>query len=133
METVYVLRVRLSWAKGVWREIAILGSHTLSDLHSVILDAFEWVDNGDTYRFYMSNDPDDITMHFSPNDERCSTKTTCLQDFDLKEDQNFIYVYGDTERNRFPIKVMLIDFADKDGTYPDIVDENGESPEQDYA
>ena len=133
IDQVYVLRVKLSWAKGVWREIAVLGSHTLADLHLAILDAFEWVDNDEPYRFYMSNDPDDMTALYASNDDWHNPNDNALRDFDLEEEQCFIYAFGETERHRFSLKVMIVDKPEKGATYPDIVDENGESPEQDLA
>lgn len=126
----YVLRVRLSWARGVWREIAIRGEHTLADLHHAILDAFEWGDD-DIYAFYMSGDVSDISsMYASDNEEdRMPTKVR-LDSLNLDEEATFLYLFAEGERNQFPIKVMMIDEPDHGATYPDVVDENGESPEQ---
>jgi hypothetical protein len=133
-DNLYVLRVRLAWAKGVWREIAIRSSQTLDDLHQGILDAFEWSED-DSYGFFMSNDPNDLESAYSPDSDLASRnpKIARLADFDLDEDDAFIYVFGEGERNQFKIKVMFVDEPSPGVQYPDIVDENGESPDQEMA
>lgn len=132
-DNLYILRVRLRWAKGVWREIAIRGDQTLQDLHYSILEAFEW-SNDDIYGFFMTNDIADLDAQYKPNsgDQRDS-KFTRLDDLNLDEEQTFLYIFGEGERNQFPIRVMMIDEADPYEVYPDVVDENGESPEQELA
>jgi hypothetical protein len=133
-DNMYILRVRLSWAKGVWREIAMLGNHTLDELHHAILDAFEWT-NDDTYCFNLGNDITDSRKLYTPDNDIGSrdSKIICLADLNLKEEQTFWYIFADGDRNQFPIKVMIIDDPDKRLTYPDVVDENGESPDQELA
>ncbi len=133
-QNMYVLRVRLSWAKGVWREIALLGDSTLADLHRFILDAFEWSEE-DTYRYYGSLDiTDDRTLYRPDADQdfRHTQKVT-LDELGIGEGEMFMYVFGEGEKNQFPIKVMILDDPDPRTTYPDIVDENGESPAQELA
>jgi hypothetical protein len=131
-DNLYVLRVRLSWAKGVWREIAITGDRTLDELHHAILDAFEWTDE-DTYSFAM--DEDRLDDRYTPESDlpNRQTHTTELDDLKLEEEQVFLYLFSDGERNQFPIKVMIVDDPDPQATYPDVVDENGESPDQELA
>ena len=133
-DSLYILRVRLAWAKGVWREIAIRGNQTLDDLHRGIMDAFEWSDE-DSYCFFMSNDPNDLESAYSLDADLPSRSTTAtrLVDFDLEESQAFVYVFGAGERNQFSIKVMFVDEPDPGLQYPDIVDEKGESPDQELA
>lgn len=133
-DNLYILRVRLSWAKGVWREIAIPGDATLYELHKAILEAFEWADE-DAHSFLMKNDPGDMNSVFlseSSIDTR-HTHAAILDDFRLRKDDTFTYLYGHGERNNFPIKVVLLDEPDPRDTYPDVVDENGESPSQELA
>ena len=133
-DSLYVVRVRLAWAKGVWREIAIRSSQTLDDLHKGILDAFEWSED-DSYCFFMRNDPNDLESAYSPDSDlpTRSTKNARLADFNLDEEDAFIYVFGEGERNQFKIKVMFTDEPTPGVQYPDIVDENGESPDQELA
>lgn len=130
----YVLRVKLHWARGVWREIAILGHASLHDLHVAILDAFEWPED-DIYSFYMSNDIADMRSQYSPHaeEESRNSKHISLDEFSLDEGQTFLYVFADREHNQFPIRVMIVDDPEPYGTYPDVVDENGDSPSQDMA
>jgi hypothetical protein len=130
----YVLRVRLTWAKGVWREIAVLGDITLDELHNTILDAYEWSEE-DTYGFFMTNNIRDFHAHYSPDHENAQrdTKQVCLDDFRFDEGDSFLYVFAEGERNQFPIKIMILDDPDPRVTYPDVVDENGESPSQELA
>ena len=131
-DKVYVLRVRLSWAKGVWREIAIRGDQTLEDFHRGILDAFEWFKD-DTYRFYMSDEQNDSTDLYEPERPERDTKSTSIGSFDLEEDHDFVYFFSSGEQNLFRIRVMSIEDTESGAEYPDIVDENGESPDQDQA
>lgn len=126
----YILRVRLSWAKGVWREIAILGDHTLADLHRAILDAYEW-SHDDTYCFCLSDNLADKGAFIAPPDH--DPGGILLEDLNLEEDQVFIYIFGEGERNRFIIKVMSIEDEESGTDYPDVVDEKGESPDQELA
>lgn len=130
----YVLRVRLSWAKGVWREIALLGDSTLADLHRYILDAFEWSED-DVYRYYRTLDISSDRDLYSPDHDQEAHQThfVSLDDLGLDEGDSFMYIFGDSEKNQFPIKVMILDDPDSRATYPDIVDENGESPSQELA
>lgn len=130
-DNLYVLRVRIPWAKGVWREIAIPGDRTLGELHRAILESFEWA-NEEVYRFTMQ---EYSLSDYAPNADSRSRQTdyTRLDDLGLEEEQTFYYIFSDGERNRFPIKVMMIDDPDPRATYPDVVDENGESPDQELA
>ncbi len=131
-ENVYILRVRLSWAKGVWREIAILGSQTLTELHRAILEAFEWTDE-DAYCFYLGDDIRDKATLLSPALDDRNPEQIKIDEIDLEEELVFIYVYGEGERNQFIIKVMSIEDPEAGTTYPDVVDEKGESPDQELA
>lgn len=128
----YVLRIRLSWAKGVWREIAIRGDQTLDDLHRGILEAFEWIDE-DTYRFYLSGRIGDLNSLYEPERPDQDSREIQLGELDLEEEQEFIYVFSDGDRNVFHIRVMSIDRPEPGVVYPDVVDERGESPEQELA
>lgn len=129
-DNLYILRVRLSWAKGVWREIAILGEQTLADLHRAILEAFEWSQD-DTYYFYLSDDIEDKDALISPPDH--NLQEILLEELELEEEQVFIYIFGEGERNQFLIKVMSIEDPEPGEEYPDVVDEKGESPDQELA
>jgi hypothetical protein len=131
-DNLYILRVRLRWAKGVWREIAIRGDQNLEELHYSILDAFEW-SNDDTYGFFMTNDLADFDAYYKPGEEPRNSKTACLDDFRLEEEDTFLYIFGEGERNQFSIRVMMLDEPDPHEVYPDVVDEHGESPEQELA
>lgn len=132
-ENLYTLRIRLKWAKGVWREIEILGTQTLEDLHYAILDAFEW-SNDDPYQVINSDDVDNLDYIYEPNSttEGRVAEATILDVLELEEGDTFFYVYGNM-RNEFRIKVMIVDDPDPYGDYPDIVDENGDSPDQSGA
>lgn len=134
-DNLYILRVRLSWAKGVWRELAIPGDMTLRDLHEGILDAFEWEipDEDFAYSFHMAETPEDASVTYLPNDDAHSTSGIQLDRLGLEEDQTFVYVFGENEHNLFSIRVMDIEEPDFGVEYPDVVDERGESPDQDLA
>jgi hypothetical protein len=131
-ENAYVLRVRLVWAKGVWREIALRGDQTLHTLHLAILDAFEWQEDDESYAFSLDQDFVSAAKLYTPEMDAPDHQTALvtLDDLKLDEGDSFVYRFGDSERNHFPIKVMMLDDIDSTASYPDIVDENGESPDQ---
>lgn len=131
-DEVYVFRVKLSWAAGVWREIAILGGQTLHEFHQGILDAFEWYDN-DTYRFYMSTELSDAVDLYEPDRSQRDTLTTTIDAFDMEEGHEFVYYFSSGERNLFKIRLMSVEDSESGVDYPDVVDERGDSPEQDMA
>ncbi|MFP4323094.1 MAG: IS1096 element passenger TnpR family protein [Anaerolineales bacterium] len=134
-DNAYVLRVRLIWAKGVWREIALRGDQTLHEIHLAILDAFEWQENDETYAFSLEQDFVNLSRVYTPetDDESHQARGVTLDDLGLDEGDQFLYRFGDSERNHFPIKVMVLDDVESTASYPDIVDENGESPDQALA
>lgn len=127
----YILRIKLRWAKGVWREIAIRGDQTLHELNKALLDAFEWTDE-DAYRFTLSDDPADLSAIYAPGSPQDSEQTR-MDDLRLDEEQEFFYVFSEGERNLFTLRVMSIDEPEEGIIYPDVVDERGESPEQELA
>lgn len=131
-ENAYVLRVKTVLARGVWREIAILGTHTLQDLHYAILDAFEWGE-ANTYAFYMNNDLGDMQHAYMPDQDTHHPAAVILDYFGLDEGDEFLYIFGDNDRNQFPIRVMILDNPDRSTDYPDVVDEAGDSPDQSFA
>lgn len=128
----YVFRVKLKWAKGVWREIAVRGDQTLHDLHLGILDAFEWTEVANsTYRFHMDKD-----VAHTPHErgrDGFDTEATTLQHFDLDEDDTCLYFFGEGDNNQFVLRVVSVEDPEPGVDYPDVVDENGDSPDQDRA
>jgi len=128
-DTAYVVRVRIGWMRSIWREIVILGSHTLHELHSAILDAFEWSDDA-PYTFYMNNEFGANRHAYTQHVEQNNTHYTHLANFELDEGDAFLYVYADQEEYQLTVRVMIVDDPSSYTTYPDVVDENGDSPDQ---
>lgn len=129
----YIIRVRLSWAKAVWREIAIRGDHTLADLHRAIMDAFEWSSDDEDYHFYVASEVDDTAPNFGTTAATPHPTTVALSSLELDEDSEMISLYAAGERNIFRMRVMSVEDSEPGAIYPDVVDELGESPDQELA
>ncbi|NJL94778.1 MAG: plasmid pRiA4b ORF-3 family protein, partial [Anaerolineae bacterium] len=124
-ENLYVLRVRLSWAKGVWRDVAIRGDQTLYELHRGVLDAFEWVDHEEpNFRYYLSDAVGDEANLYETNGAR-DPYDVALDALNLEEDQVFLYVFGAGDRNQFKVRVASIEDPEPGLSYPDVIDETG--------
>jgi hypothetical protein len=124
-DEVLILRVRYPRIKGVWRDIAILGNQTLADFNSAILDAFEWNDEGELFRFVIG----DAEVEYASTDDTRSPHNTVLNDLNLTEEDPILYIYGD-EQNQFSIRLIDTDEMESGGVYPDVIDEDGDPPPQ---
>ena len=124
----YVFSVSL--APGCYRHIKISANAWLINLHSAILDAFEF-DDDHAHAFFMNNrvwDDDDAYYAEMIDDEENHTTDYRLCDFDLKPGDKFCYVFDFGEEWRFGIKLLRT--VDGDTDVPVVVREKGEAPPQ---
>src|SRR5688572_16509461 len=127
----YVLRVRLAWVKGVWREIAIRGDQTLHEFHEAIIESLEWLPD-ETYSFYMSDDISELEARYAPDQPNKNTQSTRIGSLRLQEEDEFIYIFSEAEQPIANVRVMSIEDPEPGAEYPDVFDERGESPDQPY-
>ena len=116
--------------KGCYRHIQINSSSTLYDLHSAILDAFDF-DDDHLHVFFMSNrawDEDNgIYSHYCEDEEHHSNEYK-LSDFNFSKGSQFLYIFDFGDDWRFHIKVLRTD--DAHTGFPTVIKEVGEAPEQ---
>ena len=131
--TVECYRLRVSLDKGIWRDIEILDSQTLDDLHLAIQKAYNWA-NDHLYAFYMSGKPYDslteIMCDWNEDAEPPTTSQVRLWELGLRPRQRFLYLFdfGDEWHHdiRFLKRVEQVEGAQ----YPRVVAEHGEAPPQ---
>ncbi|MEN6308802.1 MAG: plasmid pRiA4b ORF-3 family protein [Anaerohalosphaeraceae bacterium] len=145
--SVYVLKVALEENAKIWRNIAIRGGQTLHDLHDIIFDAFDR-DDEHLYSFYIPDRPfkkrplriHDVSVEYTHpfNFDECgygnvqlfNASETPIQSLDLKEGQQFYYLFdfGDSWWHTITVESTA---GQADGEkYPRILERKGKSPEQ---
>ncbi len=127
-----VFRVRPYRDLGVWRELELLESQTLHDLHLAIQDAFE-LDDDHLYAFYLNNRAfDDQFDYPGPGSDRSSRRaeTARLDSLELKLKKRFLYLFdfGDELQH----EVQLVRYAEPvpETSYPKLRAGEGEPPPQ---
>lgn len=122
----YVISVSLG--KGCYRHIKISGKATLEDLHSVILEAFEF-DDDHAHAFFLDNSAwsdDSYYSQFLDDGSRYSCDYTLFRV--LSEKQKFLYIFDFGDEWRFSCNVLHV--TDEKCDEPEIVKSVGEAPEQ---
>ncbi len=144
--SIIVFEVALKGQKGIWRKIAMKGSHTLDDLHEMIFDAFDR-DDEHLYSFFfpkqgvknarrIMQESQEFThpaaCDDSPfgSDAGDATKTK-LSSLSLKPKQLFYYLFdfGDEWWHEITVEDTEA-VAEKGQKYPYIVEKKGKSPPQ---
>lgn len=137
LQCVYRFRVTLDRMPDIWREIELVGGHTLHDFHTTIQEAFNW-DDEHLYAFYMSGkfwDASSAIEHPFAKGE-VSASDVLLAGLGLQPKQNFVYLFdfGDEWRHR----IELLSITEPGGgalaesPSPVITQFHGDAPEQ-YA
>lgn len=119
-------------APSVWREVELLERHTLHDLHHVLQTAFE-LDNQHLYAFYLNNNPfDRIFSYDGPgaSDAKHHADRTTLAALPLKVNKRFLYLFDFGDEHHHEVQVLRRGEASAGVSYPRIVAEEGEAPEQ---
>ena len=117
-DKVFVFKVKLFYAKRVWRQIEIIGSDTLDDLHETIAGVFnlEW---GHLYSFFMSN------RAWDSNSEYCHSQAegrradkAIISRLELRIKQKFMYLYDYGDEHCFEVELIDIKEKEKAIKYP---------------
>lgn len=122
----YVISVSLG--KGCYRHIKISGKATLEDLHSFILEAFEF-DDDHAHVFFLNNKAwsgNGIYSRYIEDERNFSCDYTLFGS--LSEKQKFLYIFDFGDEWRFSCNVLHV--TDEKCDEPKIVRSVGEAPEQ---
>lgn len=142
----YCFKVALMHNKRTYRHIELLGKNTFHVFHEIIFDAFDR-DDEHMYSFFITGkatkslntiyDAPEITHPMIlENDflwsrkKRYNSQTTHIHDVELYEKDKLYYLFDFGDEWWHEITLLKIDEAEKKATYPRIVKEVGESPEQ---
>lgn len=117
-DQVFVFKVKIFYAKRIWRQIEIKGSQTLHDLHKSIFDSFE-LDPDHLYAFYLSNKFwDKQTEYAHPAAESRPANKVKISRLDLNIKQKIAYVYDFGDEHRFEVELITIHDVEKKVKYP---------------
>lgn len=128
---VYKFRVILDTEEDIFRDIAILNTDTLEDLHNTINNAFGF-DGTEMASFYTCDDKwnqeDEIPL-FDTGDEPGEQST--MQNFILKDlldehQTKIIYVYDFLNMFTFLVELAAIEELDSQTAYPTLLFAHGE-------
>ncbi len=128
---VYKFRVILDTEEDIFRDIAILDTDTLEDLHNTISNAFGF-DGSEMASFYQCDDKwnqeDEIPL-FDTGDVEGMQST--MQDFVLKDildrdNTKIIYVYDFLNMFTFFVELASIEEEETGETYPTLLFAHGE-------
>jgi hypothetical protein len=132
---VYKFRVILDAEEDVFRDIAILESDTLEDLHNAIVNAFGF-DGLEVASFYTCDDTwnqeDEIPM-FDAGDIPGEQKTMSdylLSDILDKENNKIIYVYDFINMWTFLVELAAVEEVSAGNIYPETLFSVGEMPDE---
>lgn len=135
LDFVFRFRVSLDWEKGVWRDLDLLGSHSMHDLHLMIQEAFGW-DDDHLYAFYMSGrywDGGSAIEHPHSNGDVSATDVL-IAGLGLMPGQRFVYLFDFGDELRHRIKLVSIGdeaISPKDRlSLPCVSKSQGEAPPQ---
>lgn len=130
---VYKFRVILDAEEDVFRDIAILESDTLEDLHNAIVNAFGF-DGLEIASFYTCDDEwaqeDEIPL-FDTGDIPGEQKTMAdyVLEYTLDSEINkIIYVYDFLNMWTFFVELAAIEEPETGVSYPDLLFSHGEMP-----
>lgn len=127
-EQSYVISVSLY--TGCYRHIQIPGSSTLWDLHSAILDAFQF-DDDHAHAFFMDNinwSARDCYFAAGVDDSDRMTDDYRLRELGLYKGKQFKYIFDFGDEWTFQCKVLRL--LDKKTDVPIIIRSKGEAPKQ---
>jgi len=130
---VYKFRVILDTEEDIFRDIAIMDSDTLEDLHNAIVNAFGF-DGTEIASFYRSDDEwsqgEEIPL-FDTGDVAGEQRTMAefiLADNLDRVDNKIIYVYDFLNMWTFFVELAAIEEPESGATYPDLLFSHGEMP-----
>ena len=116
---------------GCYRHIQISSNSTLQDLHSAILDAFDFEDDH-AHAFFMDNKLwsrwDSYFMEGTGGEDEISTKERKLYQLELCKGSQFKYLFDFGDEWVFQCKVLRL--LEEETEFPRIVRSKGKSPDQ---
>lgn len=124
----YVISVSLM--SGCYRHIQISGNSTLLQLHSAIINAFDFIDDH-AHAFFMDNrawSEWDCYYMEGADDEGPFTNKYRLYQLNLYKGKQFKYVFDFGDEWMFQCKVLRV--LEEETTVPRIIKSKGEAPEQ---
>ena len=133
----FVFRVVVDTEEDIFRDIEVAGDQNFEDLHDAIVHAFDFA--GDQMAsFYMSNDQwekgKEIGLmdvsHFEGDDSFPSMKNTLITDEVIDKNQKILYVYDFLKMWIFYVELVQINEISSEVTYPAIIREFGEAPDE---
>lgn len=111
-EGLYTFNVSLTG--GTWRKVALSATHTMENLHAIILRAFQFEDDH-LYFFFM-------------DDKKCYKIQICSLDLVLK--QEFLYVFDYGDEWTFIVEVEQINEHAEKVVSPFVKEFKGKAPDQ---
>ena len=133
----FVFRVVVDTEEDIFRDIEVRGDQNFEDLHDAIVHAFDF--KGDQMAsFYLSNDEwekgKEIGLmdvsHFDGDNSFPSMKNTLITDEVSAKNQKILYVYDFLRMWIFYVEVVEIKTTSPELTYPAIIREFGDSPDE---
>ena len=136
-QDVYTFRVLVDTAEeeDVFRDISLLSTDTFESLHLCIQEVFEF-DNSQMASFYMSDANWERGQEVALMDVATGSDAiplmadTPLNKFFNKDQKRALYVFDFLVMWTFFVELVSIDKAVEDVTYPVVILEVGESPDQ---
>jgi hypothetical protein len=129
---VYAFKVRLTWARAVYRTIEMRSEQALDELHFAIQKAWNW-DADHLYSFFMNGQLYDENYAFAcPDDDEGPRWTTeaAVGELGLTLKHKFLYFFDYGDSHRFEIEVVDIKPKAERSRYPRVVDKQGQVPAQ---
>jgi hypothetical protein len=130
--SVYVFKINLKDSPKIWRKIEIKGSQTLHHLHKAIFEAYERYDEH-LYAFFMSNKPWNRLSKYGPpypESNAQNSKSARIESLGLHVKTKFLYLFDFGDEWWHSIQLLGIKEEEFKGTYPRIIESQGEAPPQ---
>ncbi len=134
MSEVYVIRAILDADDDVIRDVAILGTATLFDLHILMVEAFD-LDKGEMSSFFKSNDEWDqgeeiSMMDFDPATGKNPLDKTLIKDAFTEEGARMLFAYDYMNLWTFYLETTEIKEPEAGKEYPVVIGAIGQRPKQ---
>lgn len=128
---VYKFRVILDAEEDVFRDIAILSTDSLEDLHNAIVNAFGF-DGLEIASFYTCDDEwiqeDEIPLFDTGEDDKTSMAGHTLESLLDLDRTKIIYVYDFLNMWTFFVELAAIEEPESGASYPELLFSHGEMP-----
>lgn len=128
---VYKFRVILDAEEDVFRDIAILSTDSLEDLHNAIVNAFGF-DGLEIASFYTCDDEwiqeDEIPLFDTGDDDKRSMGEYTLDSLLDLDRTKIIYVYDFLNMWTFFVELAAIEEPESGASYPELLFSHGEMP-----